>query len=95
MLYEVITPVSFFARIETTYFPEGVLPGMSADVAIEIGNRENVILVPRKYEKKRKIIIFRNGKSIEIPFTPGLKSEQFIEVKEGDVRAGDKLSEAP
>ncbi|ASV11288.1 efflux RND transporter periplasmic adaptor subunit [Leptospira santarosai] len=85
----------FFARIETAYFPEGVLPGMSADVAIEIGNKENAVLVPRKYEKKRKIIIFRNGKSISVPFTPGLKSERFIEIKEGDVQAGDKLSEAP
>ncbi|EMJ96311.1 secretion protein HlyD [Leptospira alstonii] len=85
----------FFARIEAAHFPEGVLPGMSADVAIEIGNRENAVLIPRKYEKKHKIIIFRNGKSIPVSFKSGLKSEQFIEVKEGDIQAGDKLSEVP
>lgn len=85
----------FFARIEAARFPEGVLPGMSADVAIEIGNRENVVLIPRKYEKKHKIIIFRNGKSIPVSFKSGLKSERFIEVKEGDIQAGDKLSEVP
>ncbi|AOP34660.1 secretion protein HlyD [Leptospira tipperaryensis] len=85
----------FFARIEAARFPEGVLPGMTADVAIEVGKRDNAVLVPRKYEKKHKIIIFRNGKSLAVSFTPGLRSEQFIEVKEGDIQAGDRLSEAP
>ncbi|MBM9501428.1 secretion protein HlyD [Leptospira sp. 201903071] len=85
----------FFARIETSRFPEGVLPGMTADVAIEIGTRDNAVLVPRKYEKKHKIVIFRNGKSSSVSFTPGLRSERYIEVKEGDIRPGDQISEAP
>ncbi|RHX93662.1 secretion protein HlyD [Leptospira yasudae] len=85
----------FYARIEGARFPDGVLPGMTADVAIEIGTKENAVLVPRKYEKKQKILIFRNGKSIPVSFKPGLKSELFIEVKEGDIQAGDKLSEVP
>ncbi|EKN86241.1 HlyD family secretion domain protein [Leptospira interrogans str. 2003000735] len=85
----------FFARIEVTHFPEGVLAGMTADVAIEIGKKENVVLIPRKYEKKQKVIIFRNGKSVSVSFKPGLKSEQFVEVKDGDIQAGDKLSEVP
>ncbi|AYV54898.1 biotin/lipoyl-containing protein [Leptospira kmetyi] len=85
----------FYARIEAASFPEGVLPGMTADVAIEVGKRDSAILVPRKYEKKQKILIFRNGKSVAVPFVPGLKSEQFIEVKEGDIQAGDKLAEVP
>jgi membrane fusion protein, macrolide-specific efflux system len=85
----------FFARIEAARFPEGVLPGMTADVAIEVGKRDSAVLVPRKYEKKHKIRIFRDGKSLAVSFTPGLRSEQFIEVKEGDIQAGDRLSEAP
>lgn len=68
---------------------------MTADVAIEIGKKENVVLIPRKYEKKQKVIIFRNGKSISVSFKPGLKSEQFVEVKDGDIQVGDKLSEVP
>ncbi|TGK54687.1 secretion protein HlyD [Leptospira gomenensis] len=83
----------FFARIETERFPDGVLPGMTADVAIEVGKKENAVLVPRKYEKQHKIRIFRNGKSFPITFTPGLKSEHYVEVKDGDVRPGDKLTE--
>lgn len=85
----------FFARIEALRFPDGVLPGMTADVAIEVGKREGAVLLPRKYEKKHKIIIFRNGKSSSVSFTPGLRSEQFIEVKEGDILPGDRISEAP
>lgn len=85
----------FYARIEAVSFPDGVLPGMTADVAIEVGKKDSAVLVPRKYEKKQRIVIFRNGKSVSVPFTPGLKSEKFIEVKEGDIQAGDKLSEVP
>ncbi|MBM9578819.1 secretion protein HlyD [Leptospira sp. 201903070] len=85
----------FFARIEAARFPEGVLPGMTADVAIEIGKREDALLLPRKYEKKQKIRIFRNGKTSVVSFRPGLRSERYIEVIEGDVLPGDRLSEAP
>ncbi|TGK14182.1 secretion protein HlyD [Leptospira stimsonii] len=85
----------FFARIEAFRFPEGVLPGMTADVAIEVGKRDSAVLVPRKYEKKQRIIIFRNGKYSAVSFVPGLRSEKFIEVKEGDIQPGDLLSEAP
>lgn len=83
----------FFARIETERFPDGVLPGMTADVAIEIAKKDNAVLVPRKYEKQQKVRIFRNGEYSLITFTPGLKSERYIEVKEGDIRPGDKLTE--
>lgn len=54
-----------------------------------------MVLIPRKYEKKQKVIIFRNGKSVSVSFKPGLKSEQFVEVKDGDIQVGDKLSEVP
>lgn len=49
----------FIVRVEVEEFPEGIIPDMTADVAIQISRKENVLLVPLPAVKKGKITIKR------------------------------------
>jgi multidrug efflux pump subunit AcrA (membrane-fusion protein) len=51
----------FFVNIEVPEIPPGILKGMTADVAIEVANKENVILVPIVAIDHGKLTVIRNG----------------------------------
>lgn len=38
----------FIAHIESENIPSNILPGMTADVVIEVGKKKDVILIPVK-----------------------------------------------
>lgn len=82
---------NFFARINVSKLNPKILPGMTADVAIQIMKHENALLLP--------IAAFNNGgvwvkRSSIASFTPlklGIVDKEMGELIEGDLKEGDHL----
>jgi multidrug efflux pump subunit AcrA (membrane-fusion protein) len=81
----------FLARIEVDGFDEGVLPGMTADVTIEIGKIAGANLIPLKAIQNGMIVVRRDGKrrkiKVEVDHVDGLMAE----IKGDAIAAGDEV----
>ncbi len=89
-----VYPVSsqFEVRIDSEEIPPELLPGMSADITIETGRREGVLLIPETSVKDGMVtVISESGKTNKKPVKTGSVSGGFAEVTEGDLREGDIL----
>lgn len=66
---------------------EGIKPGMTADVVIKTGEKENVLIIPKaavkKTDNKTIVNVFRNNKIEEREVEIGLKGNDFFEVISG------------
>lgn len=79
----------FLAHIQVGSLNPGVLPGMTADVSIEIGNIDRAILVPIKAVANGSVSVKREGKwvkeKIEVGHVDGLNAQVLSEnIKESD-----------
>lgn len=81
----------FLAHITVDGLGDNVLPGMTADVAIEVGTRKNVTLVPLSAVSSGRIKILRDDKKKTIQVKIGGIDGNWAEVKEGDLKPTDKI----
>lgn len=81
----------FIVHLHVSDFPEGILPGMTADVAIETGSKENVLLVPVHVVSSGKVLRIRDGKKEKVSIKLGVLNGELAEVLEGDLVLGDKI----
>jgi multidrug efflux pump subunit AcrA (membrane-fusion protein) len=81
----------FLVRIKSPKLPEGILPEMTADVAIEVSKKDNVILVPLVAADKGKVLRVRNGKKEKIEIRLGAINSEFGELIDGDLRENDEV----
>lgn len=81
----------FLVRIEPHELPQGILPDMTTDVAIEVSSKENVILVPLVAVDRGKLIRFRNGKRDKIEIRIGAINSEYGELIQGDLKEGDEV----
>lgn len=69
----------FLVHIQAEALPEGVLPGMTADVSIEIGKIANALLIPLRAVHNGQVIVQTGGqrkkRRIEIGHVDGLWAE--------------------
>ena len=79
----------FVASIRIDNLNAGILPGMSADVAIEVGHRDHVLLIPVKAVTGGIAFVEREGKRRKVKLKLGASDGTFAEVLEGDVNPGD------
>lgn len=79
----------FIVRIELEKWPAGVLPGMTADVAIETGAKENALLIPIKGIQDGQVIRVRDGKRARAAVGLGTVAGDWAEVVSGDIRPSD------
>lgn len=81
----------FLARIDVEGLPDGVLPGMTADVTVEIGQIKNALLVPLKAVLNGMVTVRRNGRwekvKVDIGHIDGLSAE----VKGGPLTEADEI----
>ena len=67
--------------------PEGIRPGMTADLVIKTASRENVLLVPEEAvqtrDGKTMVMILENGQSKEREVVLGLEGDDYFEVISG------------
>lgn len=81
----------FIVRIELEQWPRGVMPGMTADVAIEADARDESLLIPVSSVDDGKVELYRDGSRLETPVTIGMVSGEWAEVVAGDIQPSDEL----
>lgn len=81
----------FIVRIELKKWPAGVLPGMTADVAILIGQKTNVLLIPIKSIVAGQVTRIREGKKERVPVKLGIIDGEWGEVISENINAEDEL----
>ncbi|HEX4923226.1 MAG TPA: efflux RND transporter periplasmic adaptor subunit [Bdellovibrionales bacterium] len=81
----------FVVRINTEKLPKEVLPGMTADVAIEVGRRTGVLLLPLGGLTNGRVTVIRDGRRRKVPVKIGIVDGNWAEVIEGDVKPGDQV----
>lgn len=81
----------FEVHIEPKEIPSEILPGMTADVAIETATKENVALVPTKAIRSGKIKILRNGNIITREIRTGLSNGEYTELLSDEAALGEKV----
>lgn len=81
----------FLAHITVDGLKRNVLPGMTADVAIEIGRKDNALLAPLSAITSGRIRVLRNGKKQVVPITIGNVDGNWAEVVDGDLLDNDDI----
>ena len=80
----------FLAHIDVP-LADNVLPGMTADVAIEVDRKEKVLLVPLSAISDGRIKIRRDGNRKIVKLKIGSVDGNWAEVLEGDIELDDKI----
>lgn len=81
----------FIAKVLVDEWPQGVLPGMSADVAFEVARKKDVTLIPVKAVANGHILIKRNNKKEKIMVQLGLLDQEKAEVLTPDLLLTDEI----
>lgn len=81
----------FLVRVIVKDLPPAVLPEMTADTAIEVAQKENVIMIPIKAIKEKTVKRIRKGKQTTIKVQTGLINDEWAEIIDTDILETDKL----
>ena len=81
----------FVVHISLEKFPTGVLPGMTADVAIQIGKKENVLTIPVSAISSGVVNIRRNGKTIKQKVQLGITDGEWAEIISDGISPDDEI----
>lgn len=81
----------FIVKVESSEMPAEILPGMSADLAVETGTKTGVFVAPIRAVREGKVTIFRNGKKLIIPVQLGLTQGDSVEIISTELADGDLL----
>ncbi len=71
--------------------PASLLPGMTADVSIEVSQKDQALLVPIAAISAGRVIKKRGAGQEKVPIQMGLKDENFAEVIDGEIQIGDEV----
>jgi membrane fusion protein, macrolide-specific efflux system len=81
----------FIVRIELENWPRGVLPGMTADVAIIVGEKKNILLIPIRSIVAGKVTRLRSNKKELVPVQLGVIDGEWGEVTSENISIDDEL----
>ncbi|MGZ3741169.1 MAG: efflux RND transporter periplasmic adaptor subunit, partial [Bdellovibrionota bacterium] len=81
--------VDFLARISVKGLPPFIVPGMTADVAIVLQKKENVLLAPVAAIEGSSLSVFRSGREAKVPVKVGLTDGAYAEIVDGDIKEGE------
>lgn len=79
----------FIVHIDVANLPSSILPGMTADVAVEIARRADVFMVPAEAFLNGSVAVLRDGHVKKVPIQVGAADGQWLEVTKGDVSVSD------
>ncbi len=81
----------FIVRITLNQFPHGILPGMTADVAIEVAHKDYVLSIPLRAVSSGRVTFQREGKTIKDGVTLGVIDGDWAEVTSGNIKPNDDI----
>lgn len=82
---------NFFVRIEVSDFNASILPGMTADVAIQLNKKDNVLLVPVSAINESQLILKQRFRNKIVDVKVGIVDGDKAEIVSGNVTPGDQL----
>lgn len=81
----------FTAHLKAEQLPNEILPGMTADVAIETAFRKDTKVVRTDAIKAGQVIVLKNGKKKAIRIRTGIADQEQTEIISDEIQAGDIL----
>ena len=81
----------FYVNIEVPGLPEGILVGMTCDVAIQVAAKDNILQIPMVAVDKGFVTVLRNGIPKKVPVKLGAADGTWVEVTDNSIQAGDTL----
>lgn len=81
----------FIARVNIPELPKEILPGMTADVAIEVAQKNQALLIPVRSVQLGYVLIERMGKREKIPIKLGIMDQEWAEVVSDNIKATDLI----
>lgn len=81
----------FYVNIEVPNFPEGILVGMTCDVAIEVASRDHVLQIPAVAVDKGYVNVLKEGVSKKIAVKTGATDGTWTEVTDNSLQSGDTI----
>lgn len=81
----------FIVRIELATWPTGVLPGMTADVAILVGKKMNVLMIPLRSLLAGQVVRLREGKKEKTSIKLGVLNGEWGELVSDNIAETDEL----
>lgn len=81
----------FIAKVEVKKFPKEILPGMTADVAIEVAEKEKALIIPVKAISNKSITIIRKGENIKHEVKLGVMDQEWVEEVSGEIKTDDSI----
>lgn len=81
----------FIAKVEVQKLPKEILPGMTADVAIEVAQKEKALIIPVKAINNKSIMIVRNGEKLKHEVKLGVMDQEWVEEISGEIKTDDLI----
>jgi membrane fusion protein, macrolide-specific efflux system len=81
----------FYVNIEVPDFPQGILVGMTCDVAIEIASKEKVLQIPLVAVDRGYVTLLKGGIPQKVAVKLGASDGSWAEVADNSVKPGDTL----
>jgi len=81
----------FITHVEVDNLSQNILPGMTADVVIIVGKKEDVLLIPSRSISEGRVLIKRGKKRKKIEVETGNNDGMWSEVIKGDIQLNDDI----
>ncbi len=81
----------FIAKIEVKKLPKEILPGMTADVAIEVASKDRALLIPIKSISNKFITLIRNKDKQKHEVKLGIMDQEWAEEISGEIKEEDLI----
>lgn len=81
----------FIVRIDSTDIPEAILPGMTADLAIQVGEKADAMLLPVSALNVGSVTVVRNNKRKKVSVKVGTVDGVWAEILSGEIQMDDQV----
>lgn len=82
---------NFLVRITVNSLPNQILPGMTADVAITIGEHKDALVIPIAAIENSEVMVKSGSSKKSVPVKTGIVDGAYAEIVSGDLKEGDQL----
>ena len=82
----------FIAKVKFLKIPDGILPGMTADVAFEVARKKDAILVPASTVSNGHLVLIKNKKRVRIEVELGLADLEKVEILSPKIALDDEIA---
>ena len=81
----------FVVQVEVNNLPNNILPGMNADLSIEVSNIDQAILLPMAAVTNGHILIKKGSKTEKIPVVTGVSDSEYVEILSPTLSTEDEI----